>query len=135
VNTQEYRNEELNRRVTENIGPSLACIVIVPETSSSKNFDMHYNCLDMVPINWSPSGAGDSGSDDGILLEVWRTGGLVHSCVRIPTDSLIELVPGSRIIQAQVSSCEPDEHYGFIVQVSVDPDHYDNWFPESYSPA
>jgi hypothetical protein len=129
-----YRHD-LVLGMAENIGFSLACIAIMSDTLSSENFDRHYNCLEMVPINWSPSDAGDPGSDNGIVLEVWRTGGLVHSCLPMPKDSLIELVPGGRIIQAQVSSCKPDEHYGFIVQVSVDPDHHDNWFPESYSPA
>jgi hypothetical protein len=75
-----YRHD-LELGMTENIGPSLACIVIVPDTLSSEKFDKHYNCCEMVPINWSPSDARDPGSDYGILLDVWRTGGLVYSAL------------------------------------------------------
>src|ERR1700719_3101269 len=90
-----YRHD-LDLGMAENIGPSLACIVIMSDTLSSKKFDEHYNCLEMVPINWSHSDTEEPGSDNGILLEVWRTGGLIHSCLPIPKDSLIELEPGCR---------------------------------------
>src|ERR1700685_2364789 len=104
--------------------------------SSPDNFDADYDCLQLVPMSWSPSGGEDPGSDDGILLQVWNTGGLLHSCLPIPTGSLIELVPGgNRIVQAQVTSCEPDDNYGFILKVSVESNHCDNWFPESNSPT
>jgi hypothetical protein len=105
------------------------------DTLLSANLDVHYECLEMFPIKWPSARAGDPGSDCGILLEIWRTGGLFHSGVPIPEDALIELAPRERAIQAQVSSCEPDDHYGFLVQVSVNPNQYDNWFPESYCPA
>jgi hypothetical protein len=99
------------------------------------NIDVHYKCYDMFPIKWPPVRIEDPCSDCGILLEIWRAGGLVHSGMPIPEDSLIELVPRGRAIRAQVTSCEPDDHYGFLVQVSVNPNQCGNWFPESYSPA
>jgi hypothetical protein len=101
---------------------------------SSANIDVRYECLDMFPIKWLPAGIEDPGSECGILLEIWRTGGLVHSSVSIPEDSWVELAPTGRTIQAQVTCCEQDDHYGFLVRVSVSPNQYDNWFPESYCP-
>jgi len=100
--------------------------------SSSTNSDLHYKCYDIFPINWPATSIDDQRSDCGILLEIWRTGGLVHSGIPIP-EGLIELAPQGYAIQGQVVSCEPDEHYGFLVQVSVDPN--DNWFPDSYCPV
>ena len=101
---------------------------------SPKNFDVHYKCLDMFPIRWSEEGLENKRSTYGILLEIWRTGGLVQSRMSIPEGSSVEFdVPG-RTVQAQVTGCQPDDHFGFLVSVSLNQDQYDNWFPKSYSP-
>jgi hypothetical protein len=94
-------------------------------------FDIHHQCLDMIPIKWSVSGRGDHCSESGILLEIWRMGGLFQTGVPIPTGSQVELAPSGRTVQAQVTSCEKDD-YGFLVHVSVDPQG--NWFPQSFCP-
>jgi hypothetical protein len=96
--------------------------------------EARYHCLDVFPMNWPPVGIEDPCSDCAILLEIWRAGCLIHTGMPIPEDSSIGLVPNGRIIQARVA-CEPDDHYGFLVQVSVNPGQYKDWFPESYCPA
>ena len=101
---------------------------------SPKNFDVHYKCLDMFPIRWSEEGTEDQRSEAGILLEIWKTGGLVHTSMSIPEGSSVELEPSGRTVQAQVTGCQPDDHFGFLVSVSINHNQYDNWFPESYSP-
>ena len=98
----------------------------------SADFDAHYKCYDTFPIRWPPAGVAGPCSECGILLEIWRTGCLVHVGTPISIDSSIDLVPNGHIIKARVTSCEPTDHFGFLVQVLVNPDQHNNWFPESY---
>jgi hypothetical protein len=100
---------------------------------SSANIDDRRECLDMFPIKWAVEGIEDQCSEDGILLEIWGTGGLVQTSVPIPEGSWVELAPTGRTIQAQVIRCEQDD-YGFLVHVSVNQDQHDNWYPQSYCP-
>ena len=100
-----------------------------------KSTDAHYHCLDLFPINWDdPTGVDDQSAGGGILLEIWRTGGLVHSSLPIAEGAWVEIAPAGHTVQAQVTSCIEDEIYGFLVTVSVNPDQSDNWFPQSYCP-
>jgi len=99
---------------------------------SSANIDVRYECLDMFPIKWSNAGIEEHDSD-GILLEIWRTGGTIQTNVPIPEGSWVELAPTGHTIEAQVICCEQDD-YGFFVSVSVNQNQYDHWFPQSYCP-
>jgi hypothetical protein len=92
-------------------------------------FDIRHQCLDMIPIKWFVSG--QQCSESGILLEIWRMGGLFQTGVPLPAGSRVELALTGCTVQAEVTGCEQDE-YGFLVHVSVNPQ--DNWFPQSYRP-
>jgi hypothetical protein len=99
---------------------------------SSANIDVRYECLDVFPIKWPNAGIEEHDSD-GILLEIWRTGGTIQTNLPIPEGSWVELAPTGHTIEAQVICCEQDD-YGFIVSVSVNQNQYDHWFPQSYCP-
>jgi hypothetical protein len=117
------------------LGSSIAVSVVMSDTILAVSINGHYACCEMFPMEWSPTGSEDRCSAGGILLEIWQTGGLVHSALPIAEDSLIEFGGKSHTIQALVASCEPDEHYGFLVQVTVNPRQYDKWLPEFCLPA
>jgi hypothetical protein len=108
-----------------------------PKASSFPNallpdsFDTRHECLDMFPLKWSVTGTKEECSDCGILLEIWRTGGLVQTGVPIPVGSRVEFALTGRTVQGQATVCIQDE-YGFLVQVSVH--QSDHWFPQSYCP-
>jgi hypothetical protein len=88
----------------------------------------------MFPIKWLADGIENECPDGGILVEIWKTGGIVQTSTAIPTGSWVELAPNSRhTIQAQVTGCEQDD-YGFLVSISVNQSQYQNWFPQSYCP-
>jgi hypothetical protein len=101
--------------------------------SSSPKIDVHYECLDVFSIKSPSAGIEDHGLESGILVEIWRTGGMVQTSLAIAEGSWVELTPAGRTIAAQVTSCEQDE-YGFLVSVTINQDQYDNWFPHSYCP-
>lgn len=101
----------------------------VADSSLPDPFDTPHRCLDMFPIKWFVSGR--QCSDSGILLEVWRRGGLLQTGEPLPVGSQVVLAPTGRTIQAQVTRCEQDE-YGFLVHVSVDPK--DGWYPHYCPP-
>jgi hypothetical protein len=108
--------------------PSTQTLPVVDSTLPD-TFDIPHQCLDMFPIKWLASGR--QCSDNGILLEIWRRGGLLQTSEPIPAGSTVLLALTGRAIQAQVACCKQDE-YGFLVHVSVDPK--DGWFPQSYCP-
>jgi hypothetical protein len=91
------------------------------------NTDTRYECLDLLPINWRPAN-GDQGSECGILLEVWRTGGLVQTSVAMPEGSWVELAIPGGALHGRVTRCEQDD-YGFLVSVLVDRNQQGEWFP------
>ena len=95
------------------------------------SFDIRHECLDIFPLKWPITGTKDECSDCGILLEIWRTGGLFQTGVPIPVGSRVEFALTGRTVQGQVTGCVQDE-YGFLVHVSVHQN--DNWFPQSYCP-
>src|SRR5580658_6729408 len=79
-------------------------------------FDVRHQCLDMIPMEWSVSGR--QCSESGILVEIWRTGGLLQTSAPLPADCQVQLELTGRTVQARVTSCEQDD-YGYLVQVTV----------------
>src|ERR1700676_4253366 len=107
--TQRIRQQWIvhNLGFARRFGPSIAdCIAMIGPSSS--NVDAHHKCCDTFPIKWQQAGIEDPSVDWGILVEIWGTGGLVHSSVPIPEDSWVELAPPDRTIQGQVTCCQPD---------------------------
>jgi hypothetical protein len=98
----------------------------------SATIDDHYHCLDVLPINWISADT-ENQSDSGILLEIWRTGGIVQTSVPVPEGSLVELATSGDVIKGQVTACQQDA-YGFLVTLSVNDNQYNQWFEQSYCP-
>jgi hypothetical protein len=108
------------------VGTSFAGWSIMTDPVSSANIDVRYECLDMFPIKWASEGIEKQCPDGGILLEIWKTGGIVQTSVAIPTGAWVELAPkGRHTIQAQVTCCEQDD-YGFLVSISLNQSQYEN---------
>lgn len=96
--------------------------------------NIHYRCLDLFPIEWTATGSGKRSSESGILVEIWRAGGRIHTSVTMAEGTLLEFAPAGQTIQGQVDGCEPDDTYGFLVTVSISPDQRVKWFPQTYYP-
>jgi len=105
---------------------------MMTEVAFHANIEARYECIDVFPIKWYQDGS-TSRHSQGILLEIWRTGGLLQTCVPLPEGSPIELAPTGHAIQARVARCDQDD-YGFMVCVSVNSTEHDKWFPQSYRP-
>ena len=104
------------------------------DPDSPESMDIHYPCLDLFPIKGGLGEGVDQHSESGILLEVWKAGGTFHTSLPLAEGSAVELAPFGPVIRGQVSECQPDGKYGFVVTVLVSPDQRDQWFPESYRP-
>jgi hypothetical protein len=104
---------------TANTESSHCCqCFVMTDPLSSANINVRYDCIDMFPVEWPTAGIEGHRSECGILLEIWRTGGLVQTSVPIPKGSWVELAPTDRAIQAHVIGCEKDD-YRFLVVVPV----------------
>ena len=88
----------------------------------------HYACADMVRIDSA------SASELAMLLEIWESGGIVHSSLPIPAGSPIAIaVENKPEIAAEVTGCEPDADYGYLLNIGVHAPT--KWFPFAYIPA
>jgi hypothetical protein len=87
-------------------------------------------CLDVVQVTWSENHDREV-FDDAIVLEVSRTGGLLHAGLRMPKNLDFRIDVGSRKVAARVDSCVYDG-YGFVVRFTV---RSREWFPSVYQPA
>jgi len=101
---------------------------------TSNDQDPHYRCLDLFPVKGTAAGMEARSSEDGILVEVWSKGGLLHISLPVAVGSLLEFAPVGHTLQGLVTCCRPDEVYGFIVTVSISQDQRGRWFPENYCP-
>jgi hypothetical protein len=99
-------------------------MAIVKSADSSQK---HYACADVVQID------SNSASELAILLEIWENGGVVHSSVPIPAGSPIALGVDKTQITAEVTKCEPDADYGYLIDIGVEAPTL--WFPLAYVPA
>ncbi len=84
----------------------------------------HIHCLDMFRVN-SCRGVVQQFHDCAILLEIWDSGGLLHTTRGIPLDTWISIPSIGKGIFAKVTNCKPDD-YGFLVQIAV---RAPEWFP------
>jgi hypothetical protein len=103
------------------------------EQSLNANTDIHYECLDIFPVTWTPAGLEEDGLDSGILLEIWKSGGMLQAGVPIPEGTLVELTPAECAIRATITRCE-QEASGYLISFLIDESQYDEWFPKSYCP-
>jgi hypothetical protein len=114
-------------------GASIAFSYLMAEQSFNANTDIHYECLDMFPVTWTPAGVEEQGLEAGILLEIWKTGGMLQSSVSIPEGALVELTPADRAICATITRCE-QEASGYLISFLINEGQYNEWFPKSYCP-
>jgi hypothetical protein len=103
------------------------------EQSFDANTDIHYECLDIFPGTWTPASVEGQGLESGILLEIWKTGGMLQSSVPIREGAVVELTPADHAINAKITRCE-QEVSGYLISFLVDESQYDHWFPKSYCP-
>jgi hypothetical protein len=101
--------------------------------SFTANTDVPYECLDMFPITCLPTRVEEKGHECGILLKIWKTGGMFQTCVPLPEGALVELAPRGYAVGATITSCEQDG-YGYFISFSINESQYDHWFPHSYCP-
>jgi hypothetical protein len=87
----------------------------------------------MFPVKRSGTESENESPESGILLEIWRTGGLIQTSVAISAGSAVDLEIAERPVRATVTCCAQDD-YGFLLRLSVSSDQYGDWFPESYRP-
>ena len=91
----------------------------------------HFPCLDMVQIDWEPGGG--QMSESAILLEIWERGAMLQTSIAIPQRSSITLRVNEMTVAAEVSSSQPDQDFGFLIEVEIDAPGM--WFPHGYMPA
>ena len=72
---------------------------------------------------------GQRKSSCGILLEVWRTGGLLHVDDSIPPGTVISMMVAGQEMTAEVEGYETDE-FGCYLTLKV----HEPWFPLRYNP-
>jgi hypothetical protein len=95
---------------------------------SSAHFSQpHYACADMVRIDC------DSASELAMLLEIWEGGGVVQTSFPIAAGSAIAIVVEKTQVTAEVTKCEPDHDFGYLIDIDVTARK--KWFPEAYIPA
>jgi hypothetical protein len=87
------------------------------------------SCLDLLRFQWK-SGTGEQLEDDGNMLEVWRSGCLIHTDQEIPIGTPVTISAGGSRIDAQVQGNEHDE-FGYYVELRTTRP----WFPNRYRPA
>jgi len=102
-------------------------MVTLPNTPSR-----HVPCMDMVHVDWEPE-AGQSLSESAIMLEIWERGALLQTSLPIPKGSSITIGATRDTIAAEVSACERDNSFGYLIEVNVGA--AEKWFPYGYTPA
>ena len=101
----------------------------------SQGNEEHFACMDVLPIHWATGNSGALSILDqrqsvcGILLEVWRSGGLLHVDEPIASGTVISLLVGGEEIKAEVEGYETDE-FGCYLRLKVN----EPWFPLRYQP-
>ena len=75
----------------------------------------------------------ESASELAILLEIWENGGVVHSSFAVPAGSPIAIAVDTTKVAAEVTRCEPDADYGYLLDIDVNAPA--KWFPLAYTPA
>ena len=89
--------------------------------------EQQFYCLDVVHIQTSRASRLEC--DCGVLLEIWRSGGVIHSDEPMAKGQRFKILVDGRQVEAEVQSFQQDE-YGFYVAFKVNAP----WFPESYQP-
>ena len=88
-----------------------------------------HSCLDLLKVIWT-SEAGDVRDTYAILLEISRTGGILHVDESIAAGSLITIhLDSERAVTAQVERYEQDEFGVYLYVQMTTP-----WFPLHYFP-
>jgi hypothetical protein len=87
----------------------------------------HYACADLVRIDC------DSASELAILLEIWEGGGVVQTSFPIAAGSPIAIALEKTRIDAEVTKCEPDHLFGYLIDIDVNAPT--SWFPRGYMPV
>ena len=90
---------------------------------------VHFTCLDLLRFTWRPA-PGKSEGGCGTLLEVWSSGGVLHTDDPIPKRTPFKIFAGDLEIDAKVSGSEHDE-FGYYIRFAVS----SRWFPSAYRPA
>jgi hypothetical protein len=104
---------------------------VSPDSHEAESPFRHYPCLDMVQIDWELSGS--QMSESAILLEIWERGALLQTSTPIPERSSITFRVNEMTVAAEVSSSQPDQDFGFLIEVGIDAPGM--WFPHGYIPA
>jgi hypothetical protein len=101
------------------------------DTHEAESPFRHFPCLDMVQIDWELSGC--RMSESAIMLEIWERGALLQTSIPIPERSSITFRVNEMTVAAEVSSSQPDQDFGFLIEVGIDAPG--TWFPHGYMPA
>lgn len=75
----------------------------------------------------------ESDSELAIVLEIWEGGAVVHTSFPIVAGSSIALAVDKTQVAAAVTKCEPDHHFGYLIDIDVASST--QWFPQGYIPA
>lgn len=88
--------------------------------------DPHFLGLDLLRLMEA-----DGKEHCAILLEIWRSGGILQTSDAIAAGSCVEIALETGPVTARVQLCTRDA-YGCIIEVSVDSPT--QWFAGDYSP-
>ena len=104
--------------------------------STAPNSDQPLPALDLCEIRWRPTFEDGPElsvqSDQAILLEISRRGGLFQTSVSIPPNVEVDIHIGDSVVRGSVFTITQDE-YGFLADIRVESSW--NWFPRRYQPA
>jgi hypothetical protein len=105
--------------------PNKTMLAAVPAVSEKSQ---HYLCLDLLDATFESA---PPIQDNAILVEVWRTGGLLHINRAVPMHCNVCLAAPAGTVRGKVVSCLKEEA-GHVVEFTVAANQ--NWFPETYFP-
>src|ERR1700730_12125217 len=93
-----------------------------------KTVEQHFNCLDMLCVG--TAGTRRPQCECGILLEIWTSGGVLHSDTALEKSEKLLIHLDGAEVQAEVLNCEEDL-YGYYIRFAV----HDPWFPNLNIPS
>jgi len=80
---------------------------------------VHNLCLDLIDVRWETSSA-EKVAESAIILEIWKGHASLQTSSLIPLGSKLTIGGGPGLLSAEVSACDQDGEYGFLVEVECD---------------
>ena len=87
-----------------------------------------FSCLDVLPISWTTA-SGAQQRVCGTLLEVWSSGGIIHTYEPIAKGETFRIGVHGTQLEARVEKYERDEYGCYLEFRLAGP-----WFPANYEP-